>query len=87
MGAVNYNRCHFESKNIVRNNDMGTKNNPENRGKTTEARKHAGKDTKPVKYINGSSRYMAAQYENGELVLDPQTKEPIPYKNLEKPAA
>lgn len=59
---------------------MSSKNNPENRGQVTELRKYNGKTVKPVLYINGSNKYIAAAYENGDLAIDPVTKMPIAYK-------
>lgn len=62
---------------------MSSKNNPENRGQVTELRVYGGKKVKPVLFISGSSRYIAAQYEdNNTLVIDPNTGQPIPYKNI-----
>jgi hypothetical protein len=59
-----------------------SKNNPENRGQVTELRVYNGKKVKPVLFINRNRRYIAAQYENGELVLDPIKKTPIPYQQV-----
>lgn len=64
-----------------------SKNNPENRGEVTELRKYNGKIVKPVLYIGPSSkgkksRFIAAQYEDGNLAFDPVTKFPIPYANV-----
>ena len=62
---------------------MSSKNNPEARGKVTESRKYNGKAVKPVLFIQrGVGRYMAAAFENGELVIDQNTKLPIAYKNV-----
>ena len=62
---------------------MGTsKNNPENRGMVTELRVYDGKKVKPVMYIDGNRRYIAAMYENDQLALDPDTKQPIPYQSI-----
>lgn len=62
---------------------MSSKNNPESRGKVTELRKFNGKIVKPVLFIkSGVGRYMAASYEDGNLVLDKNTKLPIAYKNV-----
>lgn len=61
---------------------MSSKNNPEMRGRVTELRKFNGKDVKPVLYINGSNRYIAGAFENGEFALDPRTGEPYPYKQI-----
>ena len=60
---------------------MSSKNNPEMRGLKTELRKFNGKEVKPVLYINGSSRYMAGCFDNGEFACD-ETGEPIPYGNI-----
>ena len=61
---------------------MSSKNNPENRGKVTELRSYNGKKVKPVLFINRNRRYIAAQYENGELAIDPISKSPIPYQQI-----
>ncbi|MDX2112252.1 MAG: hypothetical protein SFW63_00745 [Alphaproteobacteria bacterium] len=62
---------------------MSSKNNPEARGKVTELRKYNGKSVKPVLYIQrGVGRYIAAAFENGDLVIDKNTKLPIAYKNI-----
>ena len=59
-----------------------SKNNPENRGRVTELRKYGGKTVKPVLYINGKNRYIAAMYEDGNIVMDKATGNAIPYKNI-----
>lgn len=62
-----------------------SKNNPENRGGTTELRKHNGQEVKPVLYIDpvNKRKYIAgATANNGALVLHPVTKEPLAYKNI-----
>jgi len=62
---------------------MSSKNNPEARGKVTELRKYNGKSVKPVLYIQrGVGRYIAACFEDGNLVIDKNTKLPIAYKNI-----
>lgn len=62
---------------------MSSKNNPEARGKVTELRKYNGKTVKPVLFIkSGTGRYMAAAYEDGNLVMDKNTNLPIAYKNI-----
>lgn len=62
---------------------MASKNNPENRGMVTELRVYDSKKVKPVLYINGNRRYIAAMYEDGgALVVDPQTGEPIPHASI-----
>ncbi len=63
---------------------MSSKNNPENRGKVTELRTWKGKKVKPVLFIQrGVGKYIAAMYEDGNLVIDPVSKLPIAYKNAE----
>jgi hypothetical protein len=61
---------------------MSSKNNPENRGRVTELRKYGGKTVKPVLYINGNTRYIAAMYESGDLVIDKATGLAIAYKDV-----
>ena len=44
---------------------MGTKNNPKNRVKNVEKKKHNGKDVEPAYYCGvhaGHGKYMAAKY-------------------------
>ncbi len=44
---------------------MGTKNNPKNRVKNVEKKKHNGKDVEPVYYYGvhtGHGKYMSAKY-------------------------
>ena len=59
-----------------------SKNNPENRGEVTEMRTYNAKKVKPVLYINGKNRFIAAAYESGELVIDKATGLAVPYKNI-----
>lgn len=61
----------------------GSKNNPDARGKATVLRKYNGKVVKPVLFIKtGVGRYMAAAYEDGNMVMDKNTGLPIAYKNV-----
>ena len=61
-----------------------SKNNPENRGKVTALRQWDGKTVKPILYIQrGVGKYMAAAYENGNLVINPSTKLPLAYKDAD----
>ncbi len=61
---------------------MSSKNNPENRGQVTELRMYNKKKVKPVLYINGNRRYIAAQFENGDLAVAPGSQFPIPYQQV-----
>lgn len=61
---------------------MSSKNNPENRGRVTELRKYDGKEVKPVLYINGKNRYIAAMFDNGDLVIDSNSGLAIPYQSI-----
>jgi hypothetical protein len=59
---------------------MGTKNNPENRGLVTELRTFEGKKVKPVLYVSGNRRYIAAAYEsNGDLAVSKGAEDPVAY--------
>lgn len=65
-----------------------SKNNPENRGKVTELRQYNNKKVKPVLFIQrGVGKYIAAAYEDGNLVIDPATKLPLAYKKANVAAA
>lgn len=60
---------------------MGTKNNPQNRGQGAKGKEFGGKPIKPVMYLGsqvGHGKFVAAQYENGDLVLG-QNGAPIPW--------
>ena len=62
---------------------MSSKNNPEARSKATELRKYNGKTVKPVRFIKrGVGSYMAAMFENGDMVIDKATNLPIAYKKI-----
>jgi len=63
---------------------MSSKNNPDARGVKNKPRKYKGKMVKPVLYIErGYGKYMACQYEDGELVIDPQTGKPLAHKDAD----
>lgn len=60
-----------------------SKNNPDARGQKTVLRKYNGKTVKPVLFIkSGVGKYMAAAFEDGNLVIDKNTNLPIAYKNI-----
>lgn len=63
---------------------MSSKNNPEMRGEVTELRLYKGKTVKPVRIINREMRinFIGAAYESGEIVVDANTKLPIPYQKI-----
>ena len=63
---------------------MASKNNPEMRGRVTELRKYNGKEVKPVRIINREQgiNFIGGAFDNGEIVVDPSTKRPIPYKQI-----
>lgn len=59
---------------------MGTKNNPENRGLVTELRTFKGQKVKPILYVSGTRRYVAAVYEsNGDLATVEGQTDPVAY--------
>ncbi len=56
---------------------MGSKNNPQNRGAASKGKTFNGKAVKPVLYVGshvGHGKYIAAQYEDGQLVSDKDGK-------------
>ncbi len=61
---------------------MSSKNNPLNRTKDTRVKTFDGKVIKPVLFIDQNRRYMAAQFEDGKLVIDPQSQSPIPFQQI-----
>lgn len=60
---------------------MSSKNNPLNRAKSKDTLFN-GKKVKPVLFINENTRYMAAAYEDGKMVIDPRTNAPIPFQSI-----
>lgn len=64
---------------------MGTKNNPKNRGKISEKKKHNEKEVEPIYYYGvhaGHGKYMAAKYAGStQLVLNAQNK-PLPWEEI-----
>lgn len=61
-----------------------SKNNPEKRGRETEARKHKGQKVLPVRFVDPTNKrnYIAGQYEgSGDLVMDAKGV-PIPYQKI-----
>lgn len=60
----------------------GSKNNIANRGASARIKHYNGKPVKPVKLINGNKRFMAAQYEDGQMVKN-SSGQFIPYANIQ----
>ena len=63
---------------------MSSKNNPEMRGAVTELRKYNGKTVKPTRIINRTDKinFIGACYDDGSIVVDANTKRPIPYDQI-----
>jgi len=61
---------------------MGTKNNPQNRGKSNTKKKLNGKDIEPVMVVGGSLRYMAAKYSKTTNIICDASGNPIPWKEI-----
>lgn len=60
----------------------GSKNNVANRGASARIKMYDGKPVKPVKLISQGKRYMAAQYEDGQLVKG-QNGDYVPYSAIQ----
>ncbi len=60
---------------------MGVSKNNPNARKAAIQKTFQGKVVKPVKVIGDFGTYIAAQYENGEVIFDSNNK-PVPYKSL-----
>ncbi|MDA9231398.1 hypothetical protein N9O56_02385 [Rickettsiales bacterium] len=61
---------------------MGTKNNPKNRAKAIEKKKHDGKDLEPILYSgihSGHGKYVAAKYAGTTNIVNDETGKPIPW--------
>lgn len=61
---------------------MSSKNNPLNRNRDTRVKTFDGKKIKPCMYIDDNRRYIAATFEDGKLVVDPRTKQPVPFQSI-----
>ena len=63
---------------------MSSKNNPELRGAVTELRKYNSKAVKPCRIIDPTQGidFIGAAFENGDIVMDTNTKRPIPYQAI-----
>lgn len=63
---------------------MSSKNNPELRGAVTELRQYNGKPVKPTRIINREEgiNFIGATYEDGSIVIDANSKRPIPYAQI-----
>ena len=57
-----------------------SKNNP-NARKAQIQKMYNGKAVKPVKYIGPFGKYIAASYDNGDLIEDKDSK-PLPYREI-----
>lgn len=64
---------------------MSSKNNPELRGAITELRKYNGKTVKPARIVSPEMgiNFIGAAYEDGSIVMDANTKRPIPYQQIQ----
>ena len=67
---------------------MGTKNNPKNRVKNVEKKKHNGKDVDPIYYYGvhaGHGKYMAAKYSGStQLAVNTDKDRPLQWDELNK---
>ncbi len=65
---------------------MGTKNNPKNRVKNIEKKKHNGKDVEPAYYCGvhaGHGKYMAAKYAGTlQLVTGEGSAKPMQWSEI-----
>jgi len=60
---------------------MGVSKNNPNARKAAIQKTFQGKVVKPVKVIGEFGTFIAAQFENGEVICDESGK-PVPYKSL-----
>lgn len=64
---------------------MGTKNNPKNRGKALEKKKHNGKEVEPVLYYGnhaGHGKYIAAKYAGGNQIVVDASGKPLSWDEI-----
>jgi hypothetical protein len=65
---------------------MGTKNNPKNRVKNVEKKKHNGKDVEPVYYYgvhSGHGKYMAAKYAGTTQLVAASDNKPLQWNEIQ----
>ncbi len=61
---------------------MGTKNNPKNRAKASEKKKHDGKELEPILYYgihSGHGKYVAAKYAGSTNIVCDESGKPVPW--------
>lgn len=64
---------------------MGTKNNPKNRVKAVEKKKHNGKDVEPVYYYGvhaGHGKYMSAKYAGTAQLVVASDNKPLQWNEI-----
>ncbi len=64
---------------------MGTKNNPKNRVKNLDKKKHNGKDVEPVLYHGvhaGHGKYMAAKYAGTSQLVANEAGKPLQWEEI-----
>ncbi|MBM5782319.1 MAG: hypothetical protein FJ368_02740 [Pelagibacterales bacterium] len=64
---------------------MGTKNNPKNRVKAVEKKKHNGKEVEPIYYYGvhaGHGKYMAAKYSGSTQLVSDAAQKPLPWDQV-----
>ncbi len=64
---------------------MGTKNNPKNRGKGKEKKKHNGKELDPVLYYGihaGHGKYVAGKYSGSTQIVCDASGKPVPWNDI-----
>lgn len=64
---------------------MGTKNNPKNRVKNLDKKKHNGKDVDPVLYHGvhaGHGKYMAAKYAGTSQLVTNEAGKPLQWEEI-----
>ncbi len=64
---------------------MGTKNNPKNRVKAVEKKKHNGKEVEPIYYYGvhaGHGKYMAAKYSGSTQLVADAAQKPLPWDQV-----
>ena len=64
---------------------MGTKNNPKNRAKGVEKKKHGGKEVDPVLYHGihvGHGKYITGKYSGSNQIIIDENGRPLPWDNI-----
>jgi len=61
---------------------MGTKNNPQNRGKSNTKKKLNGKDIEPILIVGEGAKFIGAKYSKTTNIICDDSGNPVPWKSI-----